>query len=164
MSLLWSYFWPVLGAGLLFGIVSGAAALRRRKIHYVVAGAMLTLAAMAVWNGPIGAARKLSVTIERSARATLDDFEMVKVRATLHHRPLTRRLLLSGPADDFQHSELIRIMSAVPGVSRATWSNEAVGVPLIVESTAVSILGFLLGLLLAYGVELRRRYNAQWKW
>jgi hypothetical protein len=27
-----------------------------------------------------------------------------------------------------------------------------------------SLLGFLLGLLLAYLVELRRRYNAQWNW
>jgi hypothetical protein len=28
----------------------------------------------------------------------------------------------------------------------------------------VSVLGFVVGLILAYVVELRRRYNAQWKW
>jgi hypothetical protein len=26
------------------------------------------------------------------------------------------------------------------------------------------VLGFLFGLLLAYLIELRRRYNAQWTW
>ena len=36
--------------------------------------------------------------------------------------------------------------------------------PLIVEAAAVALLGFLFGLLLAYLVELRRRYNAQWTW
>jgi hypothetical protein len=28
----------------------------------------------------------------------------------------------------------------------------------------VAVLGFLFGLLVAYLVELRRRYNAQWNW
>jgi hypothetical protein len=37
-------------------------------------------------------------------------------------------------------------------------------VPLIAEGAAVAVLGFLLGLLLAYLVELRRRYNAQYNW
>jgi hypothetical protein len=35
---------------------------------------------------------------------------------------------------------------------------------LIAEGMAVSVLGFLFGLLLAYLFELRRRYNAQWNW
>jgi hypothetical protein len=35
---------------------------------------------------------------------------------------------------------------------------------LIVEAVAVSLLGFLLGLLVAYVAERRRRYNAQWNW
>jgi hypothetical protein len=74
-------------------------------------------------------------------------------------------VLLSGPADDFQRSELVRIIGEVPGVSTATWSaNDGAGIPLIVEGAVVAILGFLLGLLLAYLVELRRRHNAQWNW
>jgi len=85
------------------------------------------------------------------------------VEAQLHRAPLSRRLLLSGPADDFQRSELVRIMSDVPGVGRATWDQSS-GIPLMVESAALSLLGFLGGLLLAYLVELRRRYNAQWRW
>jgi hypothetical protein len=35
---------------------------------------------------------------------------------------------------------------------------------LIVEGMAVALLGFLFGLLVAYLVELRRRYNSQWNW
>jgi hypothetical protein len=81
----------------------------------------------------------------------------------LHHDPLTRRVELSGPADDFQRSELARLMDEIPGVSGATWSSGR-GIPLIAEGLAVTLLGFLLGLLLAYLVELRRRHNAQWNW
>jgi hypothetical protein len=55
-------------------------------------------------------------------------------------------------------------MDELPGVSSTTWSSDGGGVPLIVEGAGVSLLGFLLGLLLAYLVELRRRYNAQWNW
>jgi hypothetical protein len=38
------------------------------------------------------------------------------------------------------------------------------GTPLIAEGGLIALLGFLVGLLLAYLVELRRRYNAQWSW
>ena len=100
----------------------------------------------------------------QTARQTLDYYEMTKVTAHLHHGPLTRRLILSGPADDFQSSELVRIMGDLPGVSNARWSAKGGGLPLIVEGMAAAVLGFLLGLLLAYLVELRRRYNSQWNW
>jgi predicted histidine transporter YuiF (NhaC family) len=55
-------------------------------------------------------------------------------------------------------------MDRLPGVSSASWSGADGGVPLIAEACIVAAVGFLLGLLLAYLVELRRRYNAQWKW
>jgi cell division protein FtsX len=89
---------------------------------------------------------------------------MTKVHADLHRGPLTRRVLLSGPADDFQRSELARLIEEIPGVREARWSADGGGIPLIVEGMAAALLGFLFGLLLAYLVELRRRYNAQWNW
>jgi hypothetical protein len=49
-------------------------------------------------------------------------------------------------------------------VREARWSGDGGGLPLIAEGMIASLLGFLLGLLLAYLVELRRRYNAQWNW
>jgi hypothetical protein len=70
---------------------------------------------------------------------------------------------LSGPADAFQRSELLRILNLLSGVRDVSWTNRG-GVPLIVESALAAILGFLFGLLLAYLIELRRRYNAQWNW
>jgi hypothetical protein len=72
--------------------------------------------------------------------------------------------MLSGTADDFQRGQLVIILSQVPGVSRATWSADQAGPPLIVEALLDSVAGFLVGLVLAYLIELRRRYNAQWKW
>ena len=184
MNALWSYFWPVFGAGLVFGILAGSIALRmrivrtkdrpneptlirqpRRKRNLVLAGGIAaSVAAAALWHGPLGAADRFAGDVERSARLTLDDWEMTRVSARLHHGPLTRPLILSGPADDFQAARLVEIMGALPGVSRARWSSSGRGLPLLAEAGAVALLGFLLGLLLAYLVELRRRHNAQWNW
>ena len=118
----------------------------------------------ALWHGPLGAADRFTSEVEGDARRALIHYEMPQITAHLHHGPLTRALILSGRADDFQTTELARLFSQLPGVSRAQWTNSDAGAPLIVEAAGVSILGFLFGLLLAYLVELRRRYNAQWTW
>lgn len=36
--------------------------------------------------------------------------------------------------------------------------------PLVLEACILALVGFSLGLLLAYLIELRRRNNAQWRW
>jgi hypothetical protein len=168
MNALWSYFWPVFAAGLLIGGPAGTIAFRRRSRRTIALGAglILSLAAAALWHGPIGAADRLSSKVERNARAALDYYEMRQVTATLHHGPLTRRLVLSGDGalNDWQRAELIRLFSQLPGVSGAQWTQSPAGIPLIGEGAGVGVLGFLLGLLLAYLVDLRRRYNAQWDW
>ncbi|HET7316492.1 MAG TPA: hypothetical protein VFI88_03590 [Sphingomicrobium sp.] len=166
MSPLWDYFWPVLGVGLVLGLVSGLAAFRRTRRRWPIIGvaAVLTLAAAALWHGPLGAAERFRDSVETAARTSLTAYEMTQVHAHLQHDPLTRRLLLSGPADEFQTTELVRILSTLPGVSRATWSPQERDLPLFVEALLVSAGGFLLGLIVAYLVELRRRYNAQWSW
>ena len=166
MSLLWSYFWPCLAAGLLVGVVAGLIAFRsrtRRKAALAV-GLVVSLTFAALWHGPLGAADRFTMRVERSAREALNYYEMTKVTAHLHRGPLTRRLILAGTADDFQTSELVRLFSQLPGVSRAQWTNAPGGPPLIVEAFGAAIGGFLFGLLLAYLVTLRRRYNAQWTW
>ena len=167
MSTLWPYFWPALGAGLIAGIIAGAFAFRRkRRGRYVAIGIGLAaaLGLAALWHGPLGAADRFSSVVERNVRSTLVYYEIPEVSGHLRHGPLTRRVLLSGPANDFQRSELVRIVGDVPGVSSATWSPSRAGVPLIVEGSAIALLGFLFGLLVAYLVELRRRYNAQFNW
>jgi hypothetical protein len=167
MSPLWDYFWPALTAGMVVGIVDGTYGFRRRRGRRYVAlalGIIASIALAALWHGPLGAADRFSAAVERGAQRALVYYEITEVRAHLHHGPLTRRVMLSGPADDFQRSELARHMGEVPGVADASWSNGSGGVPLIAEGAAVAVLGFLLGLLVAYLVELRRRYNAQWNW
>jgi hypothetical protein len=165
VNTLWSYFWPVFAVGLLAGLLAGIFGFRgnRKRIVVLGPGLLIAFALAGLWHGPLGGADRLSGNIERDIHTTLVYYEMTQVTGHLHHDPLTRRVELSGPADDFQRSELARLMDEIPGVSGATWSSGR-GIPLIAEGLAVTLLGFLLGLLLAYLVELRRRHNAQWNW
>ena len=164
MNTLWAYFWPILCTGLLAGGLGGLFGFRRHRSRPLIIAGVIAMAAAAAWHGPLGAADRLRTTIERQARESLDYYEMTKVTAHLHRGPLTRRLVLSGPADDFQTSELARLLSQLPGVSGVRWSERGAGPPLIAEGELAAILGFLGGLLIAYLIELRRRYNAQWTW
>jgi len=166
MSSLWSYFWPAIGAGLLSGVIAGLIGFRRRPRRTIALaiGAAAAMALAMLWHGPLGAGDRLASRADTAARQALDHYELPQITAHLHRGPLTRRLILSGPADDFQVQELQRVMSQVPAVSRASWSRTDAGVPLIAEACGAALLGFLIGLLLAYLVELRRRYNAQWSW
>ena len=84
-------------------------------------GIAATIAASALWHGPLGAGERLATRAEKIARATLDYYEMSAVSARLARHPLSRVIILSGPADDFQRSELLRIMSQVPGVNEVRW-------------------------------------------
>jgi hypothetical protein len=169
MSASWTYFWPPFAAALVVGLVAGLTAFRLRrtlKQRYgaLAAGVLASVALAMLWHGPLGAANRFTAEVERTARAALVYNEIPQVRGHLHRRPLTRRMILSGPADDFQRSELVRIMGELPGVSSAQWNAEPGGPPLIVEGAVVAVVGFLFGLLVAYLIELRRRYNAQWNW
>jgi hypothetical protein len=166
MNPLWDYFWPCLAIGLLVGALAGALAFRRRsrRNKAIAIGLVTALALTFVWHGPMGGADRFAFAVEGAIQRALVHYEMTQVRGHLHHGPLTRRVSLSGPADDFQRSELVRLINQMPGVSDTSWSASGGGIPLIVQGLAIALLGFLSGLLLAYLVELRRRYNAQWNW
>lgn len=75
----------------------------------------------ALWHGPLGAGERLARLSETSARRTLDYYEMPMIQAELQRGPLSRRLVLSGPADGFQRSELVRILDQTPGVLEVRW-------------------------------------------
>ena len=53
-----------------------------------------------VWHAPMGAADKFASGVEARSRTMLDHYEMRQVQARLERGPLTRRLILSGPADE----------------------------------------------------------------
>lgn len=144
MILLWHFYWPVIVTALLVGFTSGMIFQRNArvdsherlaglgtaiddKLRYrklVLAGGIgISLAFAALWHGPLGAGERLSSRIEANARAMLEHFEMEVVSARVERSPLRRRLVLSGPGDEVQQRELVRIMSDIPGISEVRWDN-----------------------------------------
>ena len=144
MTPLWDYFWPLFVAGILIGAVTGhwayrqlrlgsrervtgetelARDWRRTRRKTLAGGAAAAVVATLLWHVPLGAGDRLAATIESGARAELERQEMHGVSAKLERRPLLRRqLILAGPADDFQQSELVRILDALPGVASVRWT------------------------------------------
>ena len=182
MGVLWDLYWPVLTAAVIVGLVAGWLLFRSRKAllagekadmpdgprrrNLILPAAIASSIAIgAVWHFA-GAGDRLATDVEAAARSELVRLEMGSVGALIERDPLRRELALAGPADDFQRSELSRIMAEVPGVAEAHWGGDrsALPLPLMVEACLLSLAGFLLGLLLAYLVELRRRANAGWRW
>lgn len=74
-----------------------------------------------LWHGPAGAGERLATRVEGHARLQLDKDEMFRVQAKMARGPLTRRVMLSGPADDFQRREIKRRLEALPGIGEAVW-------------------------------------------
>jgi hypothetical protein len=91
----------------------------RRTI--LLLGLAATMGFTALWHGPFGAGERLAKEAETSARQTLDYYELPLIQAKLQRGPLSRRLVLSGPADSFQRSELVRILDETPGVLEVRW-------------------------------------------
>jgi hypothetical protein len=165
VNTLWGYFWPCLAAGILAGGIGGLYGFRRKRRVPLIVAALISIAAALAWHGPLGAGDRFARVIELQSREALDHYELPLVTAHLHRGPLTRRLVLrGGQLNDWQRAELVRLFSQLPGVSRATWSDSDAGLPLTLEAVIAAIIGFLGGLLIAYLLELRRRYNAQWTW
>ena len=92
------------------------------RLAILGAGIALVLALTWSWHGPMDAGERLAIRAEQEARAMLDHYEMVHVQAHMERGPLTRRMILSGPADDFQRSEIRRLAEELPGVGEARWS------------------------------------------
>jgi len=84
-------------------------------------GIIAVLGVTALWHGPMGHGDRFRSFVEANARSQLDHDEMTQVQAHLERGPLTRRLILSGPADDFQREEIVRRMLLLPGIGEAVW-------------------------------------------
>lgn len=163
MNAFWDYFLPVFAAGAAIGLAGGLIGFRRGSRRILCAAALAAVAAAVLWHGPLGGADRFAATVEGNVARTLAYYEMREVRAGLHRGPLTRRVTMAGTADEFQRNELVRLMDDIPGVSGAGWDRSG-GIPLIAEAIVAGLLGFLPGLLVAYVMERRRRYNAEWTW
>lgn len=164
-----AYFWPSFAAGVVIGAITLTLIVRKwnqgfRKWLAIDLGVGGSVVASLIWSGPLGGGRRFIDAVEPIARASLKYYEMSAVSGRLGRAPLTRELILEGPADDFQRTELVRVLSQLPGVSEATWMPGNGAVPIILEGALTAIAGFLVGMLLAYLFERHRRYNAQWSW
>ena len=138
-----------------------------RRLMFAL-GLALTLAEGALWHGPLGAADRFDAQVTAQSRDVLDHYEMFAVDARFARDPLRRTLILSGPADDFQRRELLRIMAEIPGAGSVRWADSPQPspprLPLLAEAELFALAGFGFGLLLAYLLELRRRSRAEWRW
>lgn len=97
--------------------------MRRRLI--LLFGIAATVGFTAVWHSPVGKGEQLARQIEAEARRRLDRDEMVQVQARLQRNPMSRRLILSGPADNFQRGELVRRLDTIPGVLEVRWDPDS---------------------------------------
>ena len=95
---------------------------RRKRTMTLIAGLAATLVGAIAWHWPLGAGDRLASQVEATARAELKHQEMFGVSARVERSPLRRRIVLSGPADDFQHAALVRIIDQLPGVSGVRWA------------------------------------------
>ena len=93
--------------------------MNRRGIFLL--GVAAVLATTAIWHGPLGAGDRLAARAEVIARRTLDYYEFQMIQVHMQRDPLARRLILSGPADEFQRAELVRILDDIPGVLEVRW-------------------------------------------
>ena len=163
MNSLWSYFWPLFAMGLAVGAIARSIGYRRDAARRaLLIGTAFALAGTGLWHAY--AAPPFIASVERTTRQALEYYEMTQIDARLQRDPLTRDLLLSGQADDWQRGELVRLLSQVPGAGTARWERNRLGIPMFVEAVGAAAIGFLLGLLLAYFAEWHRRHNAQWNW
>lgn len=92
------------------------------RVSIFALGVAAVIAVTWLWHAPLGNGERLAAGIESRARTMLDHYEMTQVGARVERGPLTRRVILTGPADDFQRSEIKRLVEAQPGVGEAAWS------------------------------------------
>ncbi|QIK96809.1 hypothetical protein G7076_10525 [Sphingomonas sp. HDW15A] len=121
-------------------------------------GFAATVASAFLWHGPGGAAERFVTRSDQDVRRMLDFFELPLVEGHMQRDPVARRIIYSGPADEFQRTELVRIGESLPGVGEARWSRPrsvlTYPLPLAGEALAMALAAFLLGLTAAYILSL----------
>ena len=123
-------------------------------------GIAATLAASLLWHGPGGAGARLGKLLDHETRIMLDNYEMQFIGARIQHDPLTRRMVLDGPADNFQRAEIKRMTETLPGVATAHWTGSGDRTrqsPVLLEVAIMALACFAAGAILAYVAALRRR-------
>lgn len=137
------------------------------RLRILLIGLALTIGFAGLWHAPLGAGERMAAHAEDITQRTLTKYEMTGVTGRYERGPLARRLSLSGKVDDFQREELVRILNEVPGVLGVYWldaggkppADRGFVLPLAIEAQLFALLGFAIGMIIMYIVELRRRAN-----
>jgi hypothetical protein len=112
-----------------------------------------------IYHGPLGQGEKFVNALEIEARAAVASGELPGIKVELGRHPLSRKAMLSGPANDYQregmgdYPGLNDRVAAIDGISALQWTDEADarnGVPLLVECLIAAVLAYSLGLGLAW--------------
>jgi hypothetical protein len=91
------------------------------RVTIFLAGVLAVILTTWLWHGPLGHGERFADRVDARARAMLDLYEMPHVKAVMERAPLTRRVVLSGQADDFQRREIKHMVEEQPGVGQAVW-------------------------------------------
>lgn len=136
------------------------------RTRVMLMGIAATVAAAGLWHGPLGAGDRFADRVDVIAKQTMAYNLVPQINAVMQRQPLARRVLLSGQADEFQRIESLRIMDDIPGIIDVRWvkadGSYAAGsriLPLAVEAQMLGLLGFAVGMIVMYLLELRRRAN-----
>ncbi|WP_300973526.1 hypothetical protein [Sphingomonas sp. LHG3406-1] len=84
-------------------------------------GALAAVAVAELHHGLLGGA-EVEARIEQRARNLLFYYDLPQISARMDEKPLSRRLILAGPADDFQRRALVEKMGELPGVNEVRWA------------------------------------------
>lgn len=126
-------------------------------------------ALLAGWiaHGPIGRGEAFVARLEAQALAVVREADIPGVEVRLQSDPLARRALLSGPADDFQREGtgyfpgLNDRILGLAGISAIAWADgrgdRGWALPLLIETEALVLVFFGLGLLLGWRLFRPRR-------
>ena len=188
MSVVWHIYWPLVVAALLAGVIVGRFAYRRPSLgkdpgkeeksaaaqHYrrkrnrsLAIGTTALLAAVSLWHGPLGGGDRFARLVEAAVESELEWLETPEISGRLERSPLSRTLVLAGPANSFQQDGFIRALRSVRGLAGIRWNDQrasSFALPLLAEVTLLSLFAFMLGLFFSFIVEIRRRVNAEWSW
>ena len=134
----------------------------------IVAGLLLALLLAWIWHGPAGQGEKLVGRIEADARNLVAQTNLPGIAVTAQRNPLSRNLVISGPANDLQREGLgsqngvMDYARAAPNVGNVRWDDEKAGfsLPLLAETMIVAALAFLVGFGLATPLFNRRRKHS----
>lgn len=111
------------------------------------------------YQGPLGQGERFINGLEGAAREAVAGAELPGIKVELGRHPLSRKAMLSGPANDYQregmgeYPGLTDRVAAIDGISGVQWTDEAdirKGMPLLLEFLLVMVLAYLIGLGLAW--------------